>query len=250
MTQSLQLTWPGFSGNLWDLAKALRRGQVRPESFPAAEFGAAVLEHFQQLGLQLDQASLLLHAAAQVVALQCALLSGQRGAPENPEEEAPWTRAQRLAELEDLALQLGHIQQQRAAVLPARLHAAAGMEARRPPQESAQKLALTARTARRTVQLEWTGEERWTVAQALTALRRHLRGGSRRISELAGRWDQVCLYLAATLEGVRQGWLRAEQLPEDLRVTLVPPGIPGPAGQSPESQPAPPAPATTSPTCR
>ena len=227
-TSEIRLELPHFSGNLLEVAQALRSGVLSPSDVPLCELVEKSLEHFQALrALDNHTSSEALPLMASVVSWKVKMLLPSRQEPVQDysleiESEDLWdelaTGIKQMADLERLVTFLSSQRRGREWIV-----ASKPLELNLPRREQAQseklrlkglsRLLEAARSAVRDVRLEGLSRERLTLEGAYRALKAFSSRLRRFLfsSVTVSSWSECTVYFTALLEGVREGVWTAHQ---------------------------------------
>ena len=222
----IRLELPHFSGNLLEVAQALRSGVLLPSDVPLRELVEKSLERFHALrALDHHTSSEALPLMASVVSWKVKMLLPSKPEPvqdfslEN-EPEHLWdelaTNIERMADLERLVTFLSNQRRGREWIVACR-----PPELNLPRREQSEKVRLrglgrlleAARSAVRDVRLEGLARERLTQGEAYRALKAFSSRLGRFLfsSVTVSSWSERTVYFTALLEGVREGKWTAHQ---------------------------------------
>ncbi len=227
-TSEIRLELPHFSGNLLEVAQALRSGVLSPSDVPLRELVERSLERFHTLReLDSHTSSEALPLMASVVSWKVKMLLPSKPEPVQDfslesDSEDLWdelaTGIEQMADLERLVTFLSNQRRGREWIVACR-----PLELNLPRREQAQseklrlgglsRLLEAAKSAVRDVRLEGLACERLTQGEAYWALRAF----SSRLGRFffsavtVSSWSERTVYFTALLEGVREGKWTAHQ---------------------------------------
>ncbi len=225
-TFEIRLELPHFSGNLLEVAQALRSGLLPPQDVPLRELVERSLQCFHALRAQNPQAAgEALPLMASVVAWKVKMLLPPKAVPVEEillEDEVDdlWDELasgiEQMADLERLVTFLSTQRRGREWILPCK-----PLELNLPRREQSEgvrkkglsRLLEAAQNAVREVRLEGLTRERLTLNEAYRALRAF----SSRLGRFffsavtVSSWSERTVYFTALLEGVREGKWHAHQ---------------------------------------
>jgi len=227
-TSEIRLELPHFSGNLLEVAQALRSGALLPSDVLLRELVDKSLERFHALRtLDSRASSEALPLMASVVSWKVKMLLPSKPEPIQDttlelETEDLWdelaTGIEQMANLERLVTFLSNQRRGREWIV-----ACKPLELNLPRKEQARsekarlkglgRLLEAARSAVRDVQLEGLSRERLTQGEAYRALRAFSSRLGRFLfsSVTVSSWSERTVYFTALLEGVREGVWTAHQ---------------------------------------